>query len=213
MQQAGVEDVAPVVIAHLSKGYRQRVGLADALVASPPLLILDEPTAGLDPNQIREVRRLIRELGKEHTVFLSTHILSEVESICDRAIVIDRGRIVAEGTLRDLQARRGAVEMELLVVDRGGRSAKLVENSPGVETIEVEALGENRLRLRVRSTDKTSPDALMESLVRILVENQVGVRGATCLKARLEDVFSELTRAETTEAGPGGAQDWSKPAG
>ena len=82
------------------------MGLADALVSNPPLLILDEPTAGLDPNQIREVRKLIRDLGENHTILLSTHILSEVESTCDRAIVIDRGRSVAEGTIEELSSRQ-----------------------------------------------------------------------------------------------------------
>ncbi|MCE7893748.1 MAG: ATP-binding cassette domain-containing protein, partial [Sorangiineae bacterium PRO1] len=108
MSLAVVTEMADTVIGHLSKGYRQRVGLADALVANPPLLILDEPTAGLDPNQIREVRRLIRELGESHTILLSTHILSEVESTCDRAIVIARGRLVAEGSIDELRARRRA---------------------------------------------------------------------------------------------------------
>ena len=96
MQQSKVTDVADKLIGHLSKGYRQRVGLADALVAQPPLLILDEPTAGLDPNQIREVRSLICELGREHTVLLSTHILTEVEATCDRALVISKGALVAK---------------------------------------------------------------------------------------------------------------------
>src|SRR5687768_2032332 len=92
MGKANVRDVANVLIGNLSKGYRQRVGLADALVARPPLLVLDEPTAGLDPNQIREVRDVIRELGKEHTVLLSTHILSEVEASCTRVVVITQGK-------------------------------------------------------------------------------------------------------------------------
>src|SRR5437773_1851990 len=96
MDMAGVTEMSKTVIGHLSKGYRQRVGLADALVAKPPMLILDEPTAGLDPNQIREVRALVKELGKDHTIFLSTHILPEVEATCARAIVIDRGKLVAE---------------------------------------------------------------------------------------------------------------------
>src|SRR5262249_41875998 len=89
----------------LSKGYRQRVGLADALVSSPPILILDEPTVGLDPNQIRDVRALIRDLGREHTVLLSTHILPEVEMVCGRVVIIDRGRVIAQGTPAELRAR------------------------------------------------------------------------------------------------------------
>ena len=106
MAEARVDDFEEVMIGHLSKGYRQRVGLADALVASPPLLILDEPTAGLDPNQIREVRSLIQKLGKDRTVLLSTHILSEVEATCSRAVVINRGRLVAEGSIDEIRAMR-----------------------------------------------------------------------------------------------------------
>ena len=106
MQKANVDDVANVLIGNLSKGYRQRVGLADALVARPPLLVLDEPTAGLDPNQIREVRDVIKELGREHTVLLSTHILSEVEASCSRVVVIAKGKLVAEGTMEDLAKKR-----------------------------------------------------------------------------------------------------------
>src|SRR4029079_13104135 len=94
------------LIGHLSKGYRQRVGLADALLHNPAVLILDEPTVGLDPSQIRETRKLIKDLGCDHTVMLSTHILPEVEAVCDRAIVIAGGRIVAQGSPDELRASR-----------------------------------------------------------------------------------------------------------
>src|SRR5438270_3238655 len=110
-----------VSIGKLSKGYRQRVGLADALVARPPLLVLDEPTAGLDPNQIVEVREVIKALGREHTVLLSTHILSEVEASCSRVVVIDRGKLVAEGATRDIRRMRRAPAVDLTV--RGATEA------------------------------------------------------------------------------------------
>ncbi len=97
LRQAGVESVSGRLIGHLSKGYRQRVGIAYALVGDPPILILDEPTAGLDPKQIMDIRKLISELGKNHTVMLSTHILSEVQSVCKRILVINEGKIVADG--------------------------------------------------------------------------------------------------------------------
>ena len=103
---AGCRRVRKRIIGHLSKGYRQRVGLADALLHDPPVLILDEPTVGLDPTQIRETRKLIKDLGGDHTVMLSTHILPEVEAVCDRAIVIAGGRIVAQGTPDELRASR-----------------------------------------------------------------------------------------------------------
>lgn len=100
-------DVRRQLIGTLSKGYRQRVGLADALLANPPVLILDEPTAGLDPTQIRESRKLIRELGQQHTILLSTHILPEVEMTCDHVIIIDRGRVAVAGSLAELAGKAG----------------------------------------------------------------------------------------------------------
>jgi ABC-2 type transport system ATP-binding protein len=107
-------EVRRQLIGTLSKGYRQRVGLADALLADPPVLILDEPTSGLDPAQIRETRKLIRELGQDRTILLSTHILSEVEMTCDSVIIINRGRIAASGTLKEL--RSGVESLEDLFV-------------------------------------------------------------------------------------------------
>src|SRR5438067_5144544 len=118
LERCWVKDVRRQVIGTLSKGYRQRVGLADALLADPPVLILDEPTAGLDPTQIRESRRLIRELGQEHTILLSTHILPEVEMTCDRVIIIHRGRVAASGSLRELA--RNAGERTTLLADFDG---------------------------------------------------------------------------------------------
>ena len=105
LERCGIEDVAGRIIGQLSKGYRQRVGLADCLVHDPPVLLLDEPTIGLDPNQIRLVHAMIRELARDHTILLSTHILPEVEITCDAFLLIDLGRIVAEDSLDGLKAR------------------------------------------------------------------------------------------------------------
>jgi ABC-2 type transport system ATP-binding protein len=107
LERCWLTDVRRQLIGTLSKGYRQRVGLADALLGDPPVLILDEPTVGLDPAQIRATRQLIRELGKEHTILLSTHILPEVEMTCDRVIIIHRGRVVASSALADLAREAG----------------------------------------------------------------------------------------------------------
>src|SRR5882762_2858612 len=120
-----LKDVENKIIGTLSKGYRQRVGLADAMVHEPELLILDEPTIGLDPNQIRAVRDLIRDLGKHHTILLSTHILSEVELTCSRVLVINRGRIEASDTPANLTK-----------LVRGGGSISLEVKAPGAEVIE-----------------------------------------------------------------------------
>jgi ABC-2 type transport system ATP-binding protein len=105
LDRCWLRDVRRQLIGTLSKGYRQRVGLADALIANPPVLILDEPTVGLDPTQIRETRKLIRELGSEHTILLSTHVLHEVEMTCDSLIIIYQGRVAAKGSLESLRAK------------------------------------------------------------------------------------------------------------
>jgi ABC-2 type transport system ATP-binding protein len=110
VERCWLSDVRRQLVGTLSKGYRQRVGLADALLHDPPVLILDEPTAGLDPSQIRETRQLIRHLGQQHTVLLSTHILSEVEVTCDQAIIINRGQVAAAGRLEDLRPRDQTLE-------------------------------------------------------------------------------------------------------
>ena len=116
LELCGLTDVGRKIIGHLSKGYRQRVGLADSLVHEPDLLILDEPTIGLDPNQIRLIRNLIRNLRRHHTILLSTHILSEVEMLCSRVIIINRGRIAAVDTTENLMRGRQGVETIYLEV-------------------------------------------------------------------------------------------------
>ena len=121
LQRCWLKDVRRQLVGTLSKGYRQRVGLADALLADPPVLILDEPTAGLDPTQIRETRKLIRELGQEHTMLLSTHILSVVEMACDSAIIIYQGAVVANGTLADLRQRHGNRSLEEVFIHLTGQ--------------------------------------------------------------------------------------------
>jgi ABC-2 type transport system ATP-binding protein len=121
LERCWLTDVKRQIIGTLSKGYRQRVGLADALIADPPVLILDEPTAGLDPAQIRETRKLMRELGQQHTMLLSTHILSEVEATCDSAIVIYQGKVVEDGPLADIRKRHGEKSLEDIFVGLTGQ--------------------------------------------------------------------------------------------
>jgi ABC-2 type transport system ATP-binding protein len=119
LSRCWLEEVHRQLIGTLSKVYRQRVGLADTLLADPPVLILDEPTAGLDPAQIRESRALIRELGQHHTILLSTHILPEVEMTCDRVIIINRGRVAADGLLEDMKVRDESLEDRYLRIVEG----------------------------------------------------------------------------------------------
>jgi ABC-2 type transport system ATP-binding protein len=121
VERCWLKDVKHQIIGTLSKGYRQRVGLADALLADPPVLILDEPTAGLDPAQIRETRKLMRELGQQHTMLLSTHILSEVEATCDSVIVIYQGKVVEDGSLSAVRQRHGDKSLEDIFVRLTGQ--------------------------------------------------------------------------------------------
>jgi ABC-2 type transport system ATP-binding protein len=197
MERAAIGEVADTLIAHLSKGFRQRVALADALVAAPPLLILDEPTAGLDPNQIREVRALIRELGAKHTILLSTHILSEVEATCDRAVVIDRGRLVAQGSLAELRSLGQSKTLLVEVRDPDARADGIAAQISGVESVQPEALtdGDRRLTLTLSG----SQGAVAEELVRALVEASIGVKSVVPGKASLEDVFVAVTEHARTD--------------
>jgi ABC-2 type transport system ATP-binding protein len=198
MERAGVAHMAGTVIQHLSKGYRQRVALADALVANPPLLILDEPTAGLDPNQIREVRALVKDLGSERTVLLSTHILSEVEATCERAIVIDRGRLVAEGTIEDLRARQKAATLTLRVRDPKATAEAVISAISGISTLAAasEANAADRRTLSLSLDSARDSDELVESLVQALTQAGVFIHALVPEKASLEQVFTELTRHE-----------------
>ena len=202
MERAGVTHMAGTVIAHLSKGYRQRVALADALVANPPLLILDEPTAGLDPNQIREVRALVKELGSDRTVLLSTHILSEVEATCERALVIDRGRLVAEGTLEELRARQKSSGISLRVRDPKSAAEAIISAISGLRV--VSALNEEskseRRTLRLALSNEVDADRASEALVQALSSAGIGVLALVPELASLEQVFSELTRREREAA-------------
>jgi ABC-2 type transport system ATP-binding protein len=201
MQKANVDDVANVLIGSLSKGYRQRVGLADALVARPPLLILDEPTAGLDPNQIREVRDVIRDLGKEHTVLLSTHILSEVEASCSRVVVIAKGKLVAEGTMDDLSRKRRAAGLVLVV--RGGVDVALaaVRAVPGIAKVTREETHDrsgdtstHELRCSwQKKLDEAGVATAIEQAVAALVSAGCFVREVRAIRSSLEEVFAELT--------------------
>ncbi|MBL8611367.1 MAG: ABC transporter ATP-binding protein [Myxococcales bacterium] len=202
MKKARVDDVASQRIGALSKGYRQRVGLADALVADPPVLVLDEPTSGLDPNQIREVRDVVRDLAGSHTVLLSTHILSEVEAMCDHVVVIHRGRLVAAGTREDITRQRRATSLE--VVARGEREACEVAARSVAAFGDVEATDDGGVvtllcPISASATDEARAEAA-EAVVSALVAAGARVRRVTERASSLEDVFAELTRDGGGEA-------------
>jgi len=185
-----IGDVRRQVIGTLSKGFRQRVGLAGALIHQPPVLILDEPTVGLDPNQIIKVRELITELGRDHTVLLSTHILPEVEQVCERVFIIDRGRVVADGTPEALRTKLvGNPSLAVEIKGGNGSARAALEALPGV--VGIGDRGEGRYLLEhVAGSDPR------EAVFQMAVERGWVLLALTPQQASLEDVFVRLTTRE-----------------
>ena len=191
LDQCGLSDVRKKIIGTLSKGFRQRVGLADALIHNPPLLILDEPTAGLDPHQIRSFRELIKDLGRDRTILLSTHILSEVEMVCGRAIIINRGKIEASDTLANLAKRvqSGALQIEVKA-DPAVAREKLAQLSAVGGVVELNRVGE-WVSFEVTALPGKDIRGEVDGLIK---REQWPLRDFRREKARLEDVFVELTQ-------------------
>ncbi|MCB0489591.1 MAG: ATP-binding cassette domain-containing protein [Cyclobacteriaceae bacterium] len=177
-------------IGELSKGYRQRVGLAQSMIHDPEILILDEPTTGLDPNQIVEIRKLIRELGKEKTVILSTHILPEVEATCDRILIINRGKIVANGTADTLRSQAAGQEIIKVRIEDAGAEEILGELRRMDTTDRVELVDKNLNRFEVHSaTGKTSK----REIFNLCVQKGWVLSELIPIETRLEDIFRNLT--------------------
>jgi ABC-2 type transport system ATP-binding protein len=183
------------IIGRLSKGLRQRVGLAQAVVHDPEVLILDEPTAGLDPGQTRETRDLIVELGKQHTVILSSHILPEVSATCERVIIINQGRLVADDTpqnlSRSLSGGRGA-EIEMTVRGDPERVRQRVRAVKGVTVAEVSPLTDGECRVRIEAPDRDA----REDLAKAIVTGRFGLLEMRSRTLSLEEVFLQLTTEE-----------------
>lgn len=172
-------------IGALSKGYRQRVGLAQAMIHNPKVLIMDEPTTGLDPNQLEEIRGLIKKLGKEKTVMLSTHIMQEVEAVCDRVIIINHGEIVANDKTQSLKQYK--VNQIIHVEFDSAIDAKLLEAIAGVE--QVKKLDGNTFQI-ITGDEKD----IRKDIFNIAVQNNIGVLTLNKEEQKMEDVFKELTK-------------------
>jgi ABC-2 type transport system ATP-binding protein len=208
MEACGISGMSDILIEHLSKGYRQRVGLAQAIVHEPPILILDEPTTGLDPNQILEIRSLIRSLGAEKTVILSTHILQEVEALCSEVLILHEGRIVAQGSTAEIaKGMKGEERLSCTVRSADNKALKALEHARSfrIQSREVVDTGDAsdadaggaRVHLELRA-DSGEGDQAAEELFDWAVAS-----GARLLELRreslsLEEIFVKLT---TEEAG------------
>lgn len=174
-------------IGALSKGYRQRVGLAQALIHDPEVLILDEPTSGLDPNQIIEIRNLIQTIGKEKTVLLSTHIMQEVEAICDKIIVINKGEIVANDTTNEIKKQLGSNQQIVEVEFNKEIDRDILNSLEGISSIE--SLKNNKWKISA-----TSEKDIRQDIFDLAVKNKLSVLSMQQKQKSLEDVFQELTK-------------------
>ena len=193
MEETRIADVQDRLIRNLSKGYKQRVGIAQALLGNPEVIILDEPTVGLDPAQIIEIRELIRELGKEHTLVLSSHILSEVQAVCDHIMIISKGRLVASDSpdnLTALFAGTTTIKLEVQGADEAVRTVLA-----GVDGVELAALatedGVTRCELK-----QTEEEDVRAAIFNAFAKAQLPILEMTRVRASLEDVFLELTTGD-----------------
>ena len=195
----GLTDRRGDIISRLSRGLRQRVGLAQAVVHDPAVLILDEPTAGLDPAQTKETRDLITELGRNHTVVLSSHVLSEVQATCERVVIIDRGRLVADDTPAALSARMREAGAEVQAIVRGEPEAveRTLRGIEGVRDVAMHPVGEGEQAVTVTST---RPD-LQDAIARAVVGAGLGLRELRTRSLSLEDIFLQVV-GEAREPDP-----------
>ncbi|GJQ64790.1 MAG: multidrug ABC transporter ATP-binding protein [Melioribacteraceae bacterium] len=178
-------------IGELSKGYKQRVGLAQAMIHDPEILILDEPTTGLDPNQIVEIRKLIKDLGKEKTVILSTHILPEVEATCDRILIINNGKIVADGTSEMLRKQAQGQEIIKVTIEGAAERDAIISALGELESVGmVDPVKDSEISFIINSKDGLSS---RKPIFELCVKNKWVLTEMTPLETKLEDIFRELT--------------------
>lgn len=196
LELTGIRDVQNQIIGTLSKGYRQRVGLADTLIHDPKILILDEPTIGLDPNQIMQIREVIKGLGEKHTVLLSTHILPEVEMICDRIMIIDKGKIVAMDTPANLMKQIKTGSNVVLEIRGDGEKIKnSLSGIDGVSSVSWKAKGDaNEVYVEC-----SGEEDLREDIFKCIVKDNYVLREMKRQTVTLEEVFHQITTRETEE--------------
>ena len=200
MSVTQIKHVADRMIKNLSKGYKQRVGIAQALLGNPEVIILDEPTVGLDPAQIIEIRELIKELGKEHTVILSSHILSEVQAVCQTVMIISKGKLVACDTPDNLEKLFAGADTVNLITEATEEEARdILKDIPDVQVMDVTASenGNLSLQLRVPQSDDNGP---CRELFFAFARRERAILQMSTVRASLEDIFIELTAGDKAAA-------------
>ncbi|MBE6915517.1 MAG: ATP-binding cassette domain-containing protein [Ruminococcaceae bacterium] len=195
----GIDHVRNRIVGNLSKGYKQRVGLAQALIGDPEVLILDEPTVGLDPNQIIEIRNMIRALGKERTIILSTHILPEVNAVCERVLMINGGNIVANDRTENITEQVASTKEYIARIEGAPETiSALLRTIDGVRSVKVQKEGEPGAYDYLLSSDENAD--IRKTLVLELAKREIAVLSFQPVSASLEDAFSELTRNKKEDA-------------
>ena len=190
METTGILDVKNRMIRNLSKGYRQRVGFAQAILGYPEMIILDEPTVGLDPKQIIEIRDLIKKLGEKHTVILSSHILTEISAVCDHVFIISKGKLVASDSTENLlDQMSGAQELELTVRSEADRAKALLEEIEYVDHADLKDAKEGSILIRAKSGND-----IREEVFQLMAENHIPVLEMRTVTKSLEDVFLQITQ-------------------
>lgn len=196
MRRTGLLDVANRQIGQLSKGYRQRVGIAQALVGNPEVIVLDEPTVGLDPAQIVEIRELVRALGKDHTVLLSSHILSEVSELCDEVLILSKGKLVARDTPEKLGELLGSGNRLYMVVEGGEDSVRAVLESTGIAgVLRLKSVGAGRVSVETEADEEAK-----ERIFYAFAQAKMMIREMRSEKITLEEIFLEYTGLGKGEA-------------
>ena len=198
MGMAQIVDVKGRLIKNISKGYKQRVGLAQALISNPEVLILDEPMVGLDPKQIIEMRDLIKKLSKDRTIILSSHILSEVSAVCDHILIISNGKLAASGSPQELQEMmRTSTELEVTVLGTKEHAEKILREIDGIESYEIEPAKEaDAVMIRVRTA---GDEDMRKGLSIALSKEGMPILSMNRIEKSLEDIFLKLTESEDGE--------------
>ena len=195
MKMTGIAHVEERLIRNLSKGYKQRIGLAQAILGFPQILILDEPMVGLDPKQMMEMRDLIRSLGKKHTIILSSHILSEISALCDHIMIISKGRLVASDTPEELGRKmQGAITLTLTIKGKEERVQTIFSSMPELKDVKVEKAKEGQCN--VTAAYKEEKEDVREKVFEKMALENMPILEMQSSKLSLEDVFLELTSEE-----------------